>query len=411
MSKHIKKLNDNFFGHFEKDNKLLDRIKKFRHRLTTTGEHMDWLLGMTIGEQDVKFGIVDEEILFSEILKINHSKYKKELEDLPVIVKGRYTHANTKFHSLLYILHLLLSGRIDSKDIVKDIQNVYFIIFFIRVSSKLTHDFKKKPSHALAKTVVESLPFRFIIKQKGSWQSVAEYAAEDFMNNRMKSGVSSSHYENTKKYSDDDEILDIITMMVTRLNQYISNQYSVMMDLVENDGVLSKTSTLIIEGEDGISLGSIDNAVTTTRRYLESSITLRSEFIMDKVVKYVIDIYGTEEKYLLMSLEYISDNYIGLDQHEKLISIPITHGLQYVRDNNIDINNIPKHFEEIVESFRGKIITGKGQSEDIAWVKTELIKHVKAATGRSSTNLIINVVISTLTYIFIRAILMNKITN
>jgi len=347
----LKQINEEMLKHLHTDKDFLTRIKNFKNSIVT--KNLEFLMNNTIGEQPVVFDLTQEETFYNEIIKVNPKEYRKALLQNPKILPTYNTLINGKYNSLIYIIHCLITGKIKSKNVNVDIENVYFIFFFIRMSSKLTHDFGGKnsyrPTKEIAHSTFEAMSKKSIIKKTGSWMGVMKHASQYY----MEGGA----YFNRLKTFNDDEIIEIIILSVKRLTDYVKNQFSVMVEL-KNGGELITTSSKLNEFDGVQNIKIEDSNISKKINYMKRIVHVDADFIKPRLVEYVAGLANIETKMLTNILLFISKNFLGLSNKEDLLIVPIRFGYSYVKDKKKEDST----FADVMILFLYKLQSSKAIS-------------------------------------------------
>lgn len=408
----IMKTYNDLCKHIKFDTAFFNRLNVFKTNWARKGDHMLFLAGGTIGEQKLVFSIIDEEELFTEVFRLDSRVVKDAYQDLHVINTAHITESNYKH--MLMIFTIVKAHQAKASDEMRNewIYITYSIFFFMKISSLISGstrfaNFAADPD--AAQTTYESLPNRYIIKQKGNWQKVIKYIATDFYPRKYREKYENGiNYERIQK-PNDENMLAMTMHMSTKLNGYINNIYGVYRDILEK-GLKGSTTSIIDDfGEEGTSIKDIvNNSKYTT--FIKDIVNTRTDFTRPKLVTYVCDIVGSEPEYVTQTLNYLSDHYLdNFKDMETILSTPIIHGIGYLDNNDYRGKELSRVIDEVLEDLSAKWRVGKGQEKEIYEFKEILPKYIKEATGKITPNILTGVTITVGLYIFVRAIAGNKV--
>ena len=394
------------------DDAFFSRLLNFKTGWERKGEHLLFLASGTIGEQKLTFSIVDEEMLFTEVYKLDTYVVKDAYSNISAINNDYKTVSNHKFMLLIYTIVRIHQLKIPEEKKNQYIYYVYSIFFFMKMSSLISGSprFAQRPADPeVAQAVYELLPLRYIVKQKGNWQRTTIYVATDFYSRKYREKYENGiNYERVLKPTDSN-LLATVMNMSTKLSGYINNIYGVYMEVIEK-GIKGATTSIIDDfGDEGSSIKDIVNNSKYVS-YMKDILSTPTDFIRPKVVQYVCDITGADEVYTTTTLRYMSDNHLAnFKEIEELLSIPIIEGIAYLDSRDYMGKDLTSVIDEAVDDLAGKWRVGKGQTEQITKFKISMQEYVKTATKKVTTNVLTSVSITVALYIFLRAIGGNKL--
>lgn len=409
MSANVKEVFKKHGSHLVFDDKLYEQLRKFANRWMMKGEHIEFLSGNTIGEQKLTFSILDENVLFQEVLKMDISELSKDIESIPEVNPAFKETSNERYHTIVWLIHGFYKSKLKKEEVIKAVDVVYNIFAYMKISSLIsgsTRFRKNLADHNAAVATYERLPMRFIIKEKESWNGVFAHGALDFLpritgrNKRV--GI---YYDRVNNFTTDD-VLRMIMGMSTKLTGYINNIYAVYMNVI-NEGVKGKTTSIIEDhGEDGTNIKDIDDDYGKHVTYINSIIHNRRELIQPRLIGIITNLAVIkDDKLLIDTLEYMSDNYLdNIVEMKEIIEVPIIGGIEYLNRNRIYGDNIEARIIESLELLKGKWISPKGHDDNMYKFKEKVQGYVKEATGKSSAPLLVKTTIGVGLYIYLRSI-------
>ena len=399
-------------NHVKFDDAFFKRLLVFKTNWERKGDHMLFLAGGTIGEQKLTFSIIDEEELFTEVYRLDSRVVKEAYQGLKTIDTAHRTEANHKHMLMIYTIVRAYQAKASEEKRNEWIYIAYAIFFFMKISSLISgstrfSNFLADPD--AAQTTYEALPNRYIIKQKGNWQRVIRYVATDFYSRKHREKYENGiNYERIQKPTDDN-MLAMTMHMSTKLNGYINNIYGVYRDILDK-GLKGGTTSIIDDfGEEGTTIRDIvNNSKYVT--FIKDVVNTRTDFTRPKLAEYVCSITGAESEHLIITLNYMSDNYLdNFKEMEFILKTPIIHGIAYLDKNEYRGKELNRVIDDALEDLNNKWRVGKGQEEEIYEFKEVMPKYVRNATGKVTPNLLTAITISVGIYIFVRAIAGNRV--
>ena len=237
---------NNFFGRYiTVDNELMKRIKQFRmewaiKKIDSNTSNLDFLSGVTMGVQRVRFSTMDEGILFREVLRIDGPVLQKELYRVKGINKDWAVSRNIIYQTLLYIIK---EAEIRNYD-VELIKEVYYVMAYKMITSMLSTRFKDFTlDPRIANLVVEKMSGKFILKQLGSWHKYFEYRASFIL-------PGSKLAEKMMKKYDVELSIDILSYIQGTIKSTVNRVYSVIVEVYNSDNTIDTNTMLKLENEE-----------------------------------------------------------------------------------------------------------------------------------------------------------------
>jgi hypothetical protein len=196
-------------SHIKFDKNLHEQLKKFGHRWAMKGEHINFLSSGTIGEQKLLFSILDENILFQEILKIDVVELHKDLISLDEINPTFAETSNERYHTIVWLIYGFFHSKLKPDEIIKAIDDTYLLFAYMKMSSLISGSprFRKHLADPnVAQATFEALDYKFIIRSKETWSKAFHHTAQDFHPRIRERGMREKgvHYERIKNGSTND---------------------------------------------------------------------------------------------------------------------------------------------------------------------------------------------------------------
>lgn len=164
----------------DNDRDIFNRIKRFRmewatKRIDSKYSNLDFLSGITIGVQNIRFSSLDESRLANECLRIDLASIQDDFYRVEGVVKEWNVSSNIIFQSMLYLIRYVLKNNMD----LDYLYECYYVMSYKMLSSMISHRFKNYSADPrIAAAVVEEMSDKFILKELGSWQNYLKYRAE-----------------------------------------------------------------------------------------------------------------------------------------------------------------------------------------------------------------------------------------
>jgi len=391
----MKNIKDVFKHHLKipVDDNLIDKLERFINFWMNKGEHIDFVIGMTVGEQEITYSISDENVFFNDILMIDNRLLKKDLHGLNSIDIKNRTISNINNITIVYLIHRIINSNIKDKD--KAINNLTKLLIMIRISS-LFHrnfgDFLVTKEIALAAS--EKLRGNTAIKRMGNWNNVILYVSKD----NMEKGINFKDLQS----GDDDGLLTTIQRLAHKVNGYY-NTYTEAIYSIRETGNVIGTSSIMVDFEDG---GKISERLTNPNARVDkliNIITNKNEFINMDIFNLLLPYVARVSKNLcIRTLTYMSNHYL---ENSKIIREFISKDLHMTEtfitgSPNKDelMANLDSHILSVVKRWRhGK--TKDTELNEVLNLSKNIIKISEGRFGTSRDEVFIIV------YIYLRTIL------
>lgn len=351
-------------------------VKYYVNFISKNDNHINFFGGNLIGVYPIKFLPEDTLEIVEEIAEIpDYLDLKEKIISLPELdSKNRVIASNPVRHVLTWLIYKCMTSDLDYKIKMKGAESALNLLQIISLTSIDSNAFKKfRANEATSQAAYESLDKKSLIKRLGSWQKVIEYRSERLLE---PSGV---FYDVVTKMDDNYRVVEFANGIHNRVkNSYVTNNrtfhntYSKQM-LVSTSKVYTNIDgkKLMIEYEKDI-----DRLVNDSL----AMITKRNDLIKEDLVYLTLSLVTTAtEANLNKALEFIIDNVGGKKRYDfsEDIEIFISYIFDYVKQNSIEIDNIPI----IVERLRSMYRSHKANDERIITVKKKMDEVVKRSIG------------------------------
>lgn len=393
MYENLKELYSNHFK-LAFDNNLLLNLRMFRLSWAQKDdEYMEFLGGNTLGTQNIRFSIKDDEGLIVDTLNMDINQLTYDLSNTKGITKGRAAETNVIYQTLVYLMHgFTKTSKLKTKEKEEAVKECFYIFAYKRFSSLMFHYFKFPTDESVAKAVYEKLSNKFLIKRLGSWQAVFEYRSRDLLPGNI-------HYKRLQEYETDDAIRIILDMQ-TKLNDMFKNIYSVTMDVyASNERVLTDSLVTRIEGEEG--LKDINNSPDRHIAYIRSIIRSSSDFAKYDLANLVCSMFSKVSAQILYNFLVVLTE-AKQEVLNEIIDVSVLKAIEA-----LDIKGIRKDYNkqivQVLDVVRLKFTNNKDTNREVVKVKKLLEKEFIKAFPKSKY--IANTISAcTLIYVFIRCL-------
>lgn len=405
MKADLKNLLDKYFKNIKVDKSLYKKISKFKNNWATKSPiYIEFLGGVHIGVQPIRFSTIDEDNLLNRTLRIDHKELKKELFEIPEIkeiavdskgkIKKNTVVANPTYNVLMYLM-MRFSKELNSRDAENAIRDCFSIMSYKILGSIVYRYFQYDLDINVANAVFEKMSKKFLIKQFGSWQAVIDYKSDDVYNGIHKDKVLSF---NT------DGVIYAIADIQNKYRSLVKNIYVLIEEVNEENSKISTTSTLKEDEDGGLSVADITDTPDKYTNYINSIVYSKSDFVKDDLMELVTDIMSNVSiEDLKANLELISSMSLKDPNIKKeLLPMILETSLAYLKDN--DIVSIKDSLEDSIDLLRRYWSSSRTKSKNVSVVKNKMIKITIEATGKKTSWVIAAINIATITYIFIRSV-------
>lgn len=397
MFKDIVDCLDFHLGHIKYDTAFIKQLFNFRLSWSQKGpEYIEFLGSNLLGVHPIRFSNGDEELYFTDVLKIDVTKVKKDLHKLKGI-NTKFNVASNPFYLITtYMLHKFTIANLSKEKKEEGIREVYYIFAYKVTGSLLYRYFPFEVDESIAKVVYERLSKKYLIKKLGSWQKVYEHRALDLLPGGL-------HYDRLRKFNTEAATRVVIDTQ-GRIRETIKNIYIILMDVVEEKEKLSLSSN-IQSGDDGESYGDVVNQHTNQIAYLNSIITSELDFIDEDIIYLLGNISkNLDIRAFSTTLKYLS-KIMNNPKNKKIdiVTLTIEKNIEYLNSKNIG-NDYSDRLIDVMKYVKGYWSSSSVKDKDIIRVKNYLYAVTKKATGKSTKWVIVTIVVNIIVYLFIRSI-------
>lgn len=391
---------NNFFGRYiTVDNELMKRIKQFRmewaiKKIDSNTSNLDFLSGVTMGVQRVRFSTMDEGILFREVLRIDGPVLQKELYRVKGINKDWAVSRNIIYQSLLYIIK---EAEIRNYD-VELIKEVYYVMAYKMITSMLSTRFKDFTlDPRIANLVVEKMSGKFILKQLGSWHKYFEYRASFIL-------PGSKLAEKMMKKYDVELSIDVLSYIQGTIKSTVNRVYSVIVEVYNSDNTIDTNTMLKLENEEMV----LSDLKSSYSKY--SGIALARvnsvDFVNDN---YIYLLSEVSENLNVILFKTMLDNMSkkgleSIDDTKDIVDDIIKYAISYLV--RIDkIHHVDNNIMSTLRQLRAYFGSSKIKEPEVINLKKRTMEIVNDNTSVKTSWILTTMNINLILYIFLLAVI------
>lgn len=400
MSEDIYSDINNFFGRYiTVDNELMKRIKQFRmewaiKKIDSNTSNLDFLSGVTMGVQRVRFSTMDEGILFREVLRIDGPVLQKELYRVKGINKDWAVSRNIIYQTLLYIIK---EAEIRNYD-VELIKEVYYVMAYKMITSMLSTRFKDFTlDPRIANLVVEKMSGKFILKQLGSWHKYFEYRASFIL-------PGSKLAEKMMKKYDVELSIDVLSYIQGTIKSTVNRVYSVIVEVYNSDNTIDTNTMLKLENEEMV----LSDLKSSYSKY--SGIALARvnsvDFVNDN---YIYLLSEVSENLNVILFKTMLDNMSkkgleSIDDTKDIVDDIIKYAISYLV--RIDkIHHVDNNIMSTLRQLRAYFGSSKIKEPEVINLKKRTMEIVNDNTSVKTSWILTTMNINLILYIFLLAVI------
>lgn len=386
------------------DDKFVTAIRNYKLTwIQKSPEYIEFMGSNLLGVHKVRFSVIDEEMLFEDIFKVDGKDLQKKIYTIPGVNKNFKVQSNNVYIILTYAMHMVInSTSIKANKKTECLIDLYYIFAFKALTSLLSRYFANYAADpAIAKMVYEKMSNRFLIKKLGDWNSVFQYRAEDILEKGL-------HYKKLKTYNTDD-VMKIIADMQGRIRDIVKNIYGLYMEIIGSGGKIVSTSSLEDTGEGELGNKGVTNSKTKYINYLRSSQLSEYDFVKDDLIKLVNTFTPyTNRNELITTLKYIATSVDVKDNSDDDFNYyTLTISFAYLNTRGIT-DNYNKNIIAVIKYMKNYWGSHNIKDTNAKRIKKIIVDIVMDATGIRTSNVVMSTTVSVLIYLFLRAIMVDN---
>jgi len=379
--------------HAKIDQHLIKNLKEFRLKWATKSpEYIDFLGSGLLGIHEIRFSLLDDDRLMSEVLKIkNWDNIIKEYSYIESIVNYYFTTLskseikrfvssesnsvkiankfkiglNPIYQILAYLAYSILnSNKLSKKHKEDGIKEICLIMQYKMFSSIYGHYFKFTTSFAIANTTYNKLSYKFLIKQLKSWQAVFDYRVEN-CNNEKELNYKRIHGK------DIENRMRLISDIQIKLKEQIKHIYTIMINIIENNETTIQDSSTYVGGEhDEEQLSDVTTGISTYIIKAKQIVTVPNDFIDNEAIKIASTMFnGIDEVIITKFLRCMSDTEnVDVNELLKIVEDILTISFTYLQRSNINVEQ-REYIPRALSLIKNYWSASKVKNEDMEKIK------------------------------------------
>lgn len=407
----LKETLDEVFGTYSIDHEFEKKLTKFVLNWENKSEdYREFINSPLIGVHTIAFSTRDEDILFSDILRVDKDTLQSKIYRCDGINKNFLISSNVVNVTLVYFMHKVLL--INDKHKYDEMLYLLYKIFFFKQIGSMYYNFFKYPlNRDSAVSVFEDLSDRFLIKRLGSWEKVMLYQA-DLMVVSDKELSNKGNVSNKLKLKDfkTQDVVTAINDMNGRIKDMICKLAEVIYSVIEDKNSTLKTVSSVTDLGDGeIGLTNLTGSEHSHVQYLYSIINSKNDFVKTIGVNLVVQILKkVERSKFLRVLEHLTEVDIIRGSDEDYVAKTMSVSIEYLNRNGIRGDYL-RSLGKCLKLLNGYFRTATVKNEDLLQAKAVIKDHVQNALGITRRSVIATMTMGVMLYLFVRAISRNSI--
>lgn len=385
MDVRIRDVFNDVCGGLSIDNKLCDKIERYMNVfISKNPEHASFFGGNLTGVYVVKFTQNDRSNWFEEILQTDEEDLIGRCNEL--INPVHYIVAGDVFNlSCVWLSHVILkSSKINEKRKQETMRNIYNVLQFRFITSRLQRHWPYPCSKEVAEATLAAMSNKYAIKSKGTWINVIRDRSTDIVD--MKHSI---HKLTIQRMDNDirntgESVGYLLTDTQGRNKALLKNIYGLQKQVQESGVRVNSTSATFIETDGEAVLKDKDNALETYRNYLSGVIADKPSFIKLDLVTIIESANKTMPQNMFRStLSWVSDYYgkgdRGKMEIDEVVNKIMTHLLTYLYQNRSTMRN-KSDISGLISKMKGIYTSSRTSDELLLSIRTDVEEIVKRAT-------------------------------
>ena len=361
-------------------------------------ETINFLGGNLIGVYSFKYLEEDRLEWIEDILKIDDiDGLKNDLHNSTKINKDFFVSSDVTNLSLVWVAHKALSSSTLSEPERHKLATAAIdMLQYKFLSSIHTRFFKYTANEGLAKATYESLDKKSGLKKYGTWKGLIDSRTADILSN---SGI---WHKTLLKFDNDMDIIKMLNDIQGRIKAIMRKLTDTFNRLLEMDAKIQTTGKFTtIDGE--AVMKEFNSRYETIRNRVHEIMPFRNDLIKDQLIDAVMKTLPTvNERYLIGTLEYLSDNYSSKEGEriKSLIDSIIIFAFDTVRHENIQLDHIPT----IMIKLRNLYRSSRAIDPSLIDIRDKTSRYVEHALNIHNGSTIASTRIGVILYITLRGL-------
>ena len=361
-------------------------------------ETINFLGGNLIGVYSFKYLEEDRLEWIEDILKIDDiDGLKNDLHNSTKINKDFFVSSDVTNLSLVWVAHKALSSSTLSEPERHKLATAAIdMLQYKFLSSIHTRFFKYTANEGLAKATYESLDKKSGLKKYGTWKGLIDSRTADILSN---GGI---WHKTLLKFDNDMDIIKMLNDIQGRIKAIMRKLTDTFNRLLEMDAKIQTTGKFTtIDGESVMK--EFNSRYETIRNRVHEIMPFRNDLIKDQLIDAVMKTLPTvNERYLIGTLEYLSDNYSSKEGEriKSLIDSIIIFAFDTVRHENIQLDHIPT----IMIKLRNLYRSSRAIDPSLIDIRDKTSRYVEHALNIHTGSTIASTRIGVILYITLRGL-------
>ena len=324
------------------------------------------------------------------------SHLKKVIADISTINNDFKVLSDPLNIFISYSLYCIYNSSVDSKLKYDSMFSSLMLWQYKFFTSLVCRRFHYKPNEDIMRAMYEGMNAKFDVKRYGTWKRVMEARAELFLSE------DSIHKQAIRDYTDDKEVLYLISDAQTRIRNQVNLVMAEFMVAKDKNDKIGNYSTMgtDVDGE----LNFLDNQGiwdNVTHNVYNDAMSV-NRFLDDKPIRFIASVFTniTVQKFRIYLISFSERTVKQFksgeeDQIRKIDDIDLIYGthklieemiqvtFKYCRNNGIDIHNLPKVIQATKDVYSSSRISDKDillVRDSCTYMTTEILDSLREAT-------------------------------
>lgn len=336
-------------------------------------------------------------------MQVDDVALKTELHSLPSIHPERNVQSDVFSHSIVWMLHALMtSSSLSARQREQGMMDTLRILHYRYLSSLMAHNFPYEPDRSIVEATYAALSYKFALKQKGSWTALITARCEDILSRN------SIHANTIARYDNDKDILYVLTDVQGRIREIVKKMVHVFYEVKKSSSRVQTRSSLIdLDGQ--MHVRDLSRKSSQFKRYIHSALSDRQTFIRPELVKIVSDVMHTlPDRHLITALEYMADNYgrRGDPKIGELIDETLIHAFEFMSENRQVFRN-SINLSVLISRLRSLYMSSRSSDPALMKMRDLSLAITKRAVRSNNKSLLASVRTGCMIYIVLRTFTMS----
>lgn len=363
------------------DSKLVKRIESYvKSFMVKTEDHVKFFGDNVLGVHTVKFeNNVDGAKWFYEVLDVNDSQLKQDIDSLPDINPSFNISSDPFNLSCLWVIHELHNSKsLSSKEKENGMVATMKMLNFKFLTSIINHMFPYKADERIARAAHSALTLKSDIKRVDSWNVLFEERSEFLVSRKC------PHWKVVDRFDKDYETVKFVNDVQTRVKSVVKNINQVFYKVHNDDAGINVTRIMAADEEGELRVRDVSNDFTKYLRYAESIIEEPHAYYKDELCDVVCSMVSLVNKDMVKdSILYMSNNHKYRRAKTAELNEDIAKfTLEFIIENKIRL----KSLNELLPRLNGVFKSSRVVNRSVLGIKDDALKVVKnAVPGRGES--------------------------